>query len=248
MGLVTVEDRKNIAVLRFTNGVTNAVTPDLAMELFDLLRKVRDEYSGLVLAGGEKFFCIGFDLPKLLDLNRSCLSDLFHRYYRILLDLYTLPIPTACAAKGHCIGAGTTFLLACDYRYAASGRTLFGLNEVTLGLPVPYLPDMALRQIAGDRVATDILYRGELFDSGEAERFGILNEIHPKKDVEKIALERIEGLTRLPRMAFAAIKANRVETIRFRYQENHAAKIEELLDCWFDDRTRELLQEAVKKF
>lgn len=248
MGLVKQENRNNIGVLRFDNGVTNAVSPDLAVELTDLLRKVAGECRGMVLAGGEKFFCIGFDLPKLLEMDRDSLGDLFHRYDRILLDLYTLPIPTACAVKGHCIGAGTTFLLACDYRYAASGRTLFGLNEITLGLPVPYLADMTLRQITGDRIATDVLYNGELFDSVEAERFGILNEIHPKEDVERIALERMEGLCRLPPMAFAAIKANRVEAIRVRHRKHHAAKIESLLDCWFDGRTRELLQEAVKKF
>lgn len=58
------------------------------------------------------------------------MSDLFYRYNQILLDLFTMSKPTACAVKGHCLGAGETFLLTCDYRYAAAGKTLIGLNEI----------------------------------------------------------------------------------------------------------------------
>ncbi len=248
MALVALEDHNRVAIVRLKNGVTNAVGPALAMELSDMLRRVRSEYEGMLLAGGEKFFCIGFDVPKLLELDRSGMSDLFHRYDRILLDLFTMPKPTACAVKGHCLGAGETFLLACDYRYGAAGKTLFGLNEIKLGLPVPYLPDMLLREIVGDRIASDMLYTGDFIDSIEAERVGILHEVLPKEVVEGRALEKLSELCKHRSKAFAAVKANRVEVIRSRYEKMHEAKIEELLDCWYAETTQELLREGAKKF
>lgn len=248
MALVALEHHNKMAILRLNHGVTNAVSPALAMELSDLLRRVRSEYDGLLLAGGEKFFCIGFDVPKLLELDRSGMTELFHRYNQILLDLFTMPKPTACAVKGHCLGAGETFLLACDYRYGAAGKTLFGLNEIKLGLPVPYLPDMLLREIVGDRIASDMLYTGDFIGAIDAERVGILHEVLSKETVEGRALEKLSELCKHPSRAFAAVKANRVEVIRSRYENKYEAKMEELLDCWYAETTQELLSEAAKKF
>ena len=248
MALVALEHHNKVAIVRLSNGVTNAVSPALAMELSDLLVMVQSEYEGMLLAGGEKFFCIGFDVPKLLELDRSGMSDLFYRYNQILLDLFTMPKPTACAVKGHCLGAGETFLLACDYRYGAAGKTLIGLNEIKLGLPVPYLPDMLLREIVGDRIASDMLYTGDFIGITEAERVGILHEVLPKEEVEGRALEKLAELCKRPPKAFAAVKANRVEVIRSRYKKKYVAKIEELLDCWYAETTQELLREGAKKF
>ncbi len=248
MGLVAMEQHNKVAIIRLNNGVTNAVSPALAIELSDLLGKIRNEFEGMLLAGGEKFFCIGFDVPKLLELDRSGLRDLFYRYNRILLDLFTMPKPTACAVKGHCLGAGETFLLTCDYRFGAAGKTLIGLNEIKLGLPVPYLPDMLLREIVGDRIASDMLYMGDFIGSNEAERVGILHEVLPKEEVEGRALEKLTELCKRQPKAFAAVKANRVEVIRSRYEKKYEAKIEELLDCWYVETTQELLREGAKKF
>ncbi|MHB1011438.1 MAG: enoyl-CoA hydratase/isomerase family protein [Desulfobacteria bacterium] len=248
MGLVVLEQHDRVVIIRLNNGVTNAVSPALAIELSDLLGKIRNEFEGMLLAGGEKFFCIGFDVPKLLELDRSGLRDLFYRYNRILLDLFTMPKPTVCAVKGHCLGAGETFLLTCDYRFGAAGKTLIGLNEIKLGLPVPYLPDMLLREIVSDRIASDMLYMGDFIGSHEAERVGILHEVLPKGEVEGRALEKLTELCKRQPKAFAAVKANRVEVIRSRYEKNYEAKIEELLDCWFVETTQELLREGAKKF
>lgn len=248
MALVEVEHHNKVAILRLNNGVTNAVSPAMAVELSDLLRRVRSEYDGMLLSGGEKFFCIGFDIPILLELDRSGMTELFHLYNQTLLDLFTMPKPTACAVKGHCLGAGETFLLACDYRYGAAGKALFGLNEIKLGVPVPYLPDMLLREIAGDRIASDLLYTGDFIGTSEAERVGILHEVLPMELVEGRALEKLSELCKHQPRAFAAMKATRVEVIRSRYENKYDAKIEELMDCWFTETTQELLKELIKKF
>jgi enoyl-CoA hydratase/carnithine racemase len=248
MALLALEKQGDIAVLRLNSGVTNPIGPELVNELSQAFARGRAEFRGLMLSGGDKFFSIGLDLPRLLPLDRAEMGLFFYSFSQTLLDLFTLPVPTACAIKGHAVGAGKTLLLACDYRYAAEGRTLIGLNEIKLGVPTPYLPDLILRQIAGDAVASDMLYRGEFIESSDAMRKGIIHAVFPKHEVEGQALERLAELASLPAHAYAATKRNRTEVIRSRYAANYESRTEEFLDHWFSPPTQLLLKEGAKKF
>lgn len=248
MPLVELTSHENVAIVRLTNGVTNAVNLDLLHELSETLVRVEKEYRGLVLVGGEKFFCIGFDLPTLLRMDRAGMTEFFYTFNQIVLDIFTLRIPTACAARAHAIGAGAIFVLACDYRFSVLGRALFGLNEVKLGVPAPYLADMLIRQISGDRIATDLLFRGELVQSSDAKKWGIFHELVAKDDVETIARESVCELAKLVPKAFSAAKTNRVQSVQAGYKRNFREKNEEFLDCWFTDATQVILTEGAKKF
>ena len=115
-------------------------------------------------------------------------------------------------------------------------------------MPAPYLPDLILRRIAGDVVASEMLYLGEFIDSSDAEKKGIVTSMFPKSDVEDKALEIVASVAKLPAKAFQASKANRVEAIRSSYENSFRAKNEAFLDCWFSSETQELLSEAAKKF
>ena len=248
MPKVLIESHREIAILRLNNGVTNAISPDLIDDLSEKLITVEKDFQGVILAGGEKFFCIGFDLPALLILDRIEMTDFFNKFNHLLLSLFTLPLPTCCPISGHAIAGGNILALTCDYRYAASGEKLIGLNEIKLGVPVPYLADLMLRQIVGDQTATEILYSGEFMTTPEAKQLGLVNEIFPQTDVEGQAIKKVKELITLPQAAFSEIKANRVEKIMQRYEENCMQKNEKILDCWFSEPVQELLKEASKKF
>ena len=248
MSKVVIEDHDSLAVMRLNNGVTNAINPALVEDLLVTVKQVEGQFHGAVLAGGDKFFSIGFDLPELLKLDREGVTRFFYNFNRAAFDLCTLPLPTACAIAGHATAGGNILALTCDYRFAAAGKKLMGLNEVKLGVPVPYLADLILRQIVGDRTATEMLYRGELMPFSEAEQIGLVDEVLAHDKVEDRALEKLAELAVLPRPAFQAIKANRVEAIRIRYEENYKLKHETFLDCWFTEQTQGLLAEAAKKF
>ena len=248
MPKIMLESHGEIAILRLNNGVTNAISPDLIDDLSEKLITVEKDFRGVVLAGGDKFFCIGFDLPALLMLDRIEMADFFNKFNHLLLSLFTLPLPTCCSISGHAIAGGNILALTCDYRYAASGEELIGLNEIKLGVPVPYLADLMLRQIVDDRIATEILYSGEFMTIPDAKQLGLVDEIFPHTDVEGQAIKKVTELITLPRAAFSEIKANRVEKIRQRYEENRILKNEKILDCWFSEPVQELLKEASQKF
>jgi enoyl-CoA hydratase/carnithine racemase len=248
MTKVKVEPHADVVVLRLNNGVTNAISSELLDDLTDALHQAKDGFKGLILAGGTKFFSIGFDLPALLQLDRPAMTDFYFKFNQTALDLYTVPLPTACAIAGHAIAGGTILALTADFRFASSGRKLMGLNEVKIGVPVPYLADLILRQIVGDREATELNYRGEFLETEQARKIGLLDDICPLEELERKAIEKVTDLAGLPPYGFNLIKENRVEEIRSRFKERGSAKIGLFLACWFNPAVQELLKEAAKKF
>lgn len=248
MTRIKTESRGSVAILRLQNGVTNALGPELLHDLSREITRAEHHFGGVVLAGGAKFFCIGFDLPRLLRLDRAGMTQFLAEFNKVVLNLLTLPLPTACAIGGHAIAGGNILALACDYRFGGSGRMLMGLNEVRLGVPVPYLADLILRQLVGDRKATDLLFNGTLVAVSEAERIGLVDGVVSPKELEAHAVQQIAQLSTLPRAAFAAIKANRHDEVRSRFERHHREKDETFLDCWFSEPVRLLLADAAKKF
>lgn len=248
MSKVLIEKHGKVAILRLNNGVTNAISPDLIQDVAAALLTIKKDFQGMILAGGDKFFSIGFDLPVLLKLQRADMTQFLYSFNELSLNLFTLPLPTCCTITGHAIAGGNILALTTDYRFAAAGKKLIGLNEIKLGIPVPHLADLMLRQIVSERVATAMLYAGEFMTLVEAKQNGLVDEVFPPEEIETQALKKISKLAELPSVAFAAIKANRVEAVRAQYEANFRPKNEILLDCWFSKPVQELLQQAATKF
>ncbi len=248
MPKVVLEDMGTVAVLRLTNGVTNAIGTELVEELSEAIRLVQNRYHGLVLAGNTKFFCIGLDVPRLLAFNRGTMADFWNRFEDLVLALYTLPIPTACAICGHATGGGAILSLACDYRFVADGKKLIALNEVRIGVPVPYLADLMLRQIVTDRVAVEMEFCSGFLGPHDAKAAGLADAVCDEKAVEDTALEKIRALAAMPRVAFTLTKQHRTREIPSRFKAIRSELNLAFMDCWFAPPTQALLQEAASKF
>ena len=67
--------------------------------------------------------------------------------------------------------------ICCDYRVIASGKKLMGLNEIKLGVPVPYPGDVILKQIIGTRYAQMIMEMGEFFGPEQLMQMGMVNQV-----------------------------------------------------------------------
>ena len=248
MAMVTTEFQEKIAILRMTNGVTNAINPDLVDEMSEALVEIKAKAQGMMLCGGGKFFSMGFDLPHLLNLDRSAMGDFLRKFSHLTFDLFTIRIPTSCVLEGHAIAGGCILALTGDYRFATTEKKQIGLNEIKLGIPVPCIADMVLRQIVGDRVAMQMMYHGDFISFIHAKDIGLVDEVCPAESLEALSLERLSVIANHPNRAFSAIKANKVEEIKRRYQRNWEPTNQVFLDCWFSDLSQELLKETSKKF
>jgi len=248
MATIKIEEKENIAILRLDNGTKNAVNLAMVEDISAAVKTIQQDYNGMVLAGGDTFFCIGLSLPELTTLDRPGMTDFWYKFNQLTLDLYTLSVPTACAIAGHAPAVGTIWALACDYRFAAAGKKVIGLNEINLGLPTPFLVDLMLRQAVSDQVANDLLYGGVFVTPEQAQEFNLIHEVTLQGEVEERALSKLEPLTALSKRALAAIKAVRTDDIRLRFEQDFKVKHEIFLDCWFSKETQEILVKAAEKF
>lgn len=248
MGMIKVDVQDGVAVLELSNGVTNAISPGLAADLAKALKDVESAARGVVLCGNEKFFSMGFNLPELIRLNRKGMREFIFGFNAAIHDLYVLPLPTAVAIEGHAIAGGTILGLAADFRISAAGKRLFGLNEIKLGLPVPYLAMMMLDQKMNHPAVLETIYHGEFVKAEKALDMGLVDEIVAPGSARERAVDRIKAIGAYPAGAFALMKETLVASVKARYAEHHAAQHERFLDCWFGSETQVLLQQAAEKF
>lgn len=246
-----LETQGSVAVVKLDRGVTNAISLELVLELKETLRDVRDDsaHRGLVLTGSnEKFFCIGFDIPELFELEVGEFEVFYKAFNQLCLDLFTLPKPTVAAMEGHATAGGCVLALCCDYRFAVDGRKLLGLNEIKLGVPVPYLADSILRQVVGVRRARTIMETGDFYPSRDALKLGLVDRVLPAGEVLPEAVRQASTLGASPGEGYALIKRNRVEPV----EEEVRARLEEreklFIESWYSPGARERLREAREKF
>lgn len=249
--MIAAERDGDVMVVKLNRGVTNPISLELACELGEAATEAKADPAvrGLVLTStSDKFFCIGFDIPALIDLDREAFTTFYRTFNEACLKLYTLPKPTVAAICGHATAGGCVLTLCCDRRLIAETRKLMGLNEVKLGVPVPYLADGVLRQLVAARNAIEIMEGGEFFPPAEALRLGLVDTVTPEDELLSRAVEQARALGAAPRGAYAQIKGNRQEDLLARYLERCVEKERLFLDLWFADATRERLAEAAKKF
>jgi enoyl-CoA hydratase/carnithine racemase len=245
---IKLEPHDSVALVRLQNGVTNAIGPPLVDALAETLCTVEADYRGLLLCGGKKFFSIGLDLPALLALDRPAMTAFWQRFEQTVLALYTLPLPTAAAIGGHATAGGLILALACDYRFAAAGRKALGLNEVKIGLGVPYLAHLMLKEILGYRIARTLELEGEFSQPEDAHEIGLIDAIEPSAELETQALAKVSTLAALPASGFRFNKQNRTLAVTRRFAKERKQRLQAILAAWFAPQAQALLHKAAEKF
>lgn len=251
MELVGIEHHDIVTELKLNNGITNALNLEFIRKIFKSLRDLKDDpnVNGVVIStNNNKFFSIGFDIPKLYGLNEEDFEIFYRTYNRLCIDLYTFPKPTIAAITGHAIAGGCILALCCDFRFIAEGRKLMGLNEVKLGVPVPYPGDCVLRQLVEPQNAQIIMEKGEFYHSEELLRMGIVDRMIPVEQVNSKAIDRVKLAGGMPNEAFSLIKRNRKEIVEKQILKHLAKKEKFFIECWFSDDARVRLKEAMEKF
>jgi enoyl-CoA hydratase/carnithine racemase len=248
---VSLENRQGVVVAELRHGVTNPICPRLVDALAHAVQSVIDDTTAgaLVLTSANtKFFSIGLDIPHLMDLSKEAFLEFLASFSRLSLALLTMPKPTVAAVSGHATAGGCILALCCDYRFIAQGRKLMGLNEIRLGLPVPYAADCILRSLVGQRIARQITDGGEFYLPEQAQAMGLVDRVVPGDQLMGQSIQQARMLAEMPREAFARIKANRLAPVRAEIEARLRAKDLEFVEAWYSPEARHWLQEAATKF
>ena len=194
-----------IAVVQMDDGKANALSGAMIDGLLEALLRAEKEATAMVLVGRADRFCAGFDLRVMMS-GPDAAKELLGRGSNLLMKLYGARVPLVIACTGHALAGGALVLLTGDVRIGAAGAYRIGLNEVSIGMPVPVLA----MELARDRLAPTELGRAtlmaQIYTPEEAAKVGYLDAIAPAGDVAARAKEEAKRLGALSRSAFEATK------------------------------------------
>ena len=205
MALTSYQLDGTTALITMDDGKANALSDAMIAELTDALTRAENEARAVVLVGRPDRFCGGFDLKAMMASAESA-RTLLRKGAGLLMRFYGSPLPIVAACTGHALAGGALVLLTADLRIGTAGTFRVGLNEVSIGLPVPVLA----MELARDRILPTELGRAtlqaQIFGPEEAARVGFLDEVAVGAEVMTRAKEEAAKLGALPRTAFHATK------------------------------------------
>lgn len=160
----------------------------------------------VILTGGDGVFCAGGDIAMLASLGTPAKAQDFVAFSRSVFGkLHNLPRPVIAAVNGPALGGGCELALACDLRIASQSAT-FGQLEIRFGILPGAGGTQRLPRIVGLAHAKELLYSGDIIDTAEAYRIGLVNRIAPDAALADEAMAWARKLARLPQLALRLTK------------------------------------------
>ena len=199
----TLEDK--IAVVQMDDGKANALSAEMIDQLLSALARAESEASAMVLAGRPDRFCAGFDLRVMMS-GMEAATALLTQGSGLLLKLYGASIPLVIACTGHALAGGALVVLTGDHRIGASGAFKIGLNEVSIGLPVPLLAMEFARDRLSRRALVNATLLAQIYDPESGLAAGYFDAIVSPAEVLDRARAEATRLAGLNRNAFRATK------------------------------------------
>jgi len=247
--MIAVTDHGPVRELRLDRPPANALSPDLLARLCDLVDAAPEEGArALVVSGSPGMFTGGLDVPLLLGLDRAGMADAWELFHRSMRTLAASPLPVVAAMTGHSPGGGTVLALFCDRRVAAAGPFRLGLNEVSVGIPLPGVILAALRRQVGPRHAERLAVTGALLDALAALEVGLVDEVAPEDEVVQRAVGWCRQLLELPPGAVAATRSEaRADLVALFDHVDRAALEAELERCWYAEEAQRILTALVER-
>ena len=76
----------------------------------------------------------------------------------------------------------------------------------------------------------------------------MVDEVIPSEKILQKSIEKAKILGSYPQEAFRMIKRNRIETVEEEIIKRLHEKEQYFVECWYAEKTRQRLKEAIKKF
>jgi enoyl-CoA hydratase len=245
---VRIEKQGPVAVLRLDKPRGNAIDEALVDELAAACASLDSDATvrGVLVASAHpKLFCPGLDLVGLLEYDRPSMQRFMGKFAGLVWGLYGLRKPVVAGLAGHAIAGGCILALTADHRVLARGGVQVGLNEVRIGVPLPWSVAVLLRATIPPGALARVALLGRNFADDEALQAGLADELADASGFEDFCLKRLEEFAEKEAAGVGATKAwLRAGTLR-EMQKEEGRLLREWLDAWFAKATRARIQEIV---
>ena len=141
----------------------------------------------VILRSGERAFVAGADILEMSNLNSEEAKSFSSKGQKLFDTIENSHKPFVASINGFALGGGCELLLSCHVRFC-SVSAKFGQPEVGLGLIAGFGGTQRLPRLVGKGAACKMLLSGEIIDSSEAFRIGLVDKIADDLDAEVDAI------------------------------------------------------------
>jgi 2-(1,2-epoxy-1,2-dihydrophenyl)acetyl-CoA isomerase len=232
----------------------NAMNRELMATAVEVFERAASDPSirVLILTGAGKGFCAGGDLAGFAGGEFKQPQPIEQRIAELRRNMRTSQLLresdmiTIAAINGACAGAGFSWALACDLRYAAASAK-FSSAFLNAGLSGDFGGTYSLTHIVGTAKARELYLLAERFDAAEAARIGLVSKVLPDAEL----LDHVRGVAR--RLAESApialreIKRNLNDALRVSFAEALDREAERHSRCGTTDDNTEAAKAFLEK-
>lgn len=193
----------------------NALNLPLMAEIGDAFARMEkdEDINAVVLTGGEKAFCAGFDMDTVMHADKS---QIIKACQDSFLRILRFPMPVIAAVTGPALAAGFDLMVMADFR-VFSDSVRVGQPEIVWALTPLSDP---LWKIIGLGRAKEVTMTGRFYGAQEAKEMGLANYVFPRAAYLDEAKKIAHGIAQFDR---AALQANKEQTNRVPGMEVEAA-------------------------
>jgi 2-(1,2-epoxy-1,2-dihydrophenyl)acetyl-CoA isomerase len=168
-----------------------------------------DDVRVVVVTGRGRAFCAGADVGYLAGLleaqNFEEANALVEAGRRVVEAVTSMPKPVIAALNGPAAGGGANLALCCDLRLA-SERASIGQTFNRIGLHPDWGGTWMVPRLVGAARAAELFLFAEMIPADEACSMGLLNQVVPHDDLERVTAEWAERLAAKPALPMALAK------------------------------------------
>lgn len=206
-----------VATVTMDDGKVNAFSIAMLQAVHGALDQAEHDEAVVLLRGREKYFSAGFDL-KGFSSGVDGVIEMLTLGATLCERILSFPRPVLAVCGGHAIAAGAFVLLASDMRIGVDGAFQMGLNEVKIGLTVPWFAIELARYRLHPSHFDRAVVNATMYSPQEAIAPGFLDLVVAPEELQAASTQAAAQLAELNAAAHAATKlrarSNALKAIR----------------------------------
>jgi enoyl-CoA hydratase/carnithine racemase len=245
---IRLERTGGLVTARFDKARGNSIDEPFTQELLDVATQLGadPDVRGVLLASAHpKLFSPGLDLVTLLEYDRAAMERFMRVFAEAVWALYALRKPVVAAVGGHAVAGGCILALTADYRVLKRGGVQVGLNEVKVGVPLPWSVALLLRASVPAAALTQVALLGRNFADDEALAVGLADQLADADGFDDFCRARLEEFADKDTASIAITKGYLREAVLREMRGREKEEMGVWLDRWFSDSTRERIRQIV---
>jgi len=185
---VKYEKKNNIAFLTINrpealNALNQNVLNDIKSAFEDM--KNDGDIKAVIITGEGRAFVAGADIAQMRDQSALEGREFIIFGQKVMNMVENFEKPVIAAVNGFALGGGCELCLSADIRIAST-KAKFGQPEVSLGIIPGFGATQRLSRLVGKGMAKYLIYTGDIIDSTEALRIGLVEKVvEPEKLMEE---------------------------------------------------------------